>query len=180
MFKNKIVLFSGVIIIVIWFISYIKSDNVFYKKIIQSQNLTSPLQVYNWTINNYTVPHGEKVIANETPRYLIENQTWLYCDEAATVMATFDHILGYKTRLIDLYGYDNVSHHTILEVFENNRWVTYDFTKRIYNTPYVKSSGDSFKLKQGKVKPYPKMYNAVINNNSILKYIALKLRGIKQ
>lgn len=158
---------------------YLTSDTIFFKKLMLSNDLTTPMKVFLWTTSNYAIPRYTHAKHNAPPRYLLEKQKWMYCDEGATVMATFDHILGYKTRLIDLYGYDNIAHHTILEVFENGKWVTYDFTKRIHHTSYIQSSGNSFLLKEGKVRPYPKLYNAVINNNSVLKKVALKLRGIE-
>lgn len=161
-------------------IGYFNSDNVFYNKLLKSQKLTKPVQVFNWTIKNYVNPNSQYVNSYASPRYLITKQHWLYCDEAATVMATLDHLLGYKTRMVDLYGFDNISHHTILEVLENDKWITYDFTNKIYNKPIKASSIAYFKLKEARIKKYPKLYNAIINSNSFIKGIALNLRGIKE
>ena len=96
-------------------------------------------------------------------------------------MATLDHQLGYKTRLIDLYGHDNISHHTILQVLENNKWINYDFTFRLHDQSIKASSvGLHRELKAAKVKHYPRAYNFLINNNYFNKHVIFILRGIKE
>ncbi|MDB5005122.1 MAG: hypothetical protein JWQ34_3347 [Mucilaginibacter sp.] len=177
--------YATIICIVVGFIllivGYIKSDSLYYDNLLKSNNLSNPSQVFNWTTQNFSTPKSLYVHPNLSPRYLIEKHKSLWCDEGAIVMATLDNKLGYKTRLVDLYGYDNIAHHTILQVIEKGQWVNYDFTFRLSNQPLVKSS-DSFhmKLKKGRIKTYPKLYNYLINNNYFIKRIVFALRGIKE
>lgn len=168
------------LLIAVLVVGYYKSDDVFYNDLIKSNNLTTPLKVFKWLTTNYGTP-GKTVKAYVTPRYLIENHPSLWCDEGAIIMATLDHKIGYKTRLVDLYGFDNISHHTVLQVMEQNKWVTYDFTNRIYNNSLSESTKNlGYMLKYSKVKPYPRLYNALVNNNFFVKKLAFKLRGIEE
>jgi hypothetical protein len=180
--RKPIKITAGIIVALsLIIIGYFKSDNVFYNNVLTSQKLTSPEMVFNWAIKNYNVARSQLVQPYVTSKYLMTNHKFLYCDEAAIMMATLDHNLGYKTRLIDLYGYDNISHHTILQVLEKSIWINYDFTNRLYNKSVNESSnGCNFKLKVARVKPYPRLYNVFINNNNFIKYIAFSIRGIKE
>jgi hypothetical protein len=83
--------------------------------------------------------------------------------------------------LIDLYGDDNISHHTVLQVLEGNKWITYDFTYHIRDKPFDDCTElYKYKVKEPRVKPYPKFYNLVVNNNSLAKKIIFKIRGIDE
>jgi hypothetical protein len=168
-------------IIALLAIGYLKSDDVFYNKLLNTNKLKTPVEVFNWVTRHYGLSRSDIVQSNVSPRYLIENHPRLWCDEAATIMATLDHKLGYHTRLVDLYGFDNVSHHTVLQVLEQNEWITYDFTNRIYNNELSKSASDlGYVLKEPRIKPYPKLYNALVNNNYFFKQMAFTIRGIKE
>ena len=163
-------------------VGYLKSDDIYYDRLLKTNNLKNPKEVFLWAIKKYSNPHnGDPVISYLSPKYLMINRDRLFCDEGAIVMATLNHSLGFKTRLIDLYGYDNISHHTVLQVKENELWNTYDFTFRIINKPFKKCTDlYGFQVKTPKVKPYPKIYNVLINNNYFLKKAAFFIRGINE
>lgn len=179
---NKIVGF-GLLALLFLFIlvGYLKSDSVFYNNLLKKNNITNSVQVFNWVTKNIGRAHSTTPHPYLSPRHLIEKHKVLWCDEGAIVMATLDHQLGYKTRLIDLYGFDNISHHTIMEVFENGKWVRYDFSFKFYNkAASISSDSCGFKLKEPLAKSYPKFYNNLVNNNFFFKKIAFNLRGIKE
>jgi hypothetical protein len=181
--NRKLITLAAIVVAVILFIvaGYIKSDDIFYTYLIKSNKLSNPLKVFNWTIHGFNIPKSSPVNHNISPRSLIEKHKSLWCDEGAIVMATLNNKLGYKTRLVDLYGYDNISHHTILQVWENGRWINYDFTFKLNHQPIIKSSNSfNMKLKEARVKKYPKLYNYLVNNNYFIKQIAFTLRGIKE
>lgn len=162
-------------------IGYLKSDSLFYSNLLKKNNINDPAQVFNWVTKKFGAPGEPEFYPYLSPRYLIETRKRLWCDEGSIVMATLDHQLGYKTRLVDLYGYDNISHHTILQVLENNKWVNYDFTFRLHNQA-IKVSSDSLGkvLKEARIKKYPKFYNFLVNNNFFNKQAIFFLRGIKE
>ncbi|MES2376878.1 MAG: hypothetical protein V4553_09880 [Bacteroidota bacterium] len=172
-------LIIAILLFVFVCLGYWMSDDKFYSAIITKNNLHTPHDVFTWVNSEFSTKSYMYYHPNASPRHLIEKHTGLWCDEGAIVMATLDHKLGYETRLIDLYGYDNISHHTILQVYEKDKWVNYDFTFKLNNQDLTKSS-DSFnlKLKEGRVKKYPKFYNFVVNNNFFAQKIIFKIRGI--
>jgi hypothetical protein len=181
-FSKKIVALTlGGLGLIILIFGYEKSDNVFYNELLKSNNITNPLQVFNWTTRHFGKPKSPDSHPYLSPRYLIKKHKTLWCDEGAIIMATLNHQLGYKTRLIDMYGYDNISHHTILQVLENNKWINYDFTFRLHNQ-LINISSDSLhiKLKEARIKEYPKFYNFLVNNNYFNKHIIFAMRGIKE
>jgi hypothetical protein len=164
------------------YIGYQKSDYLYYKNLLKAKNLNTPMAIFIWTTNNFSNPKSTDAVKSYlSPRFLIENHKRLWCDEGAIIMATLNHSLGFKTRLIDLYGYDNVSHHTVLQVFQNNKWNTFDFTYRLYNQSFAKCYKIyKFKVKTPVIKTYPKLYNDAVNVNYYLKYFIFKIRGINE
>lgn len=161
-------------------VGFYLSDQVYYAKIIKTNHLKNPLDVFNWVSKNNPSAIGKNISAAPyvSPKYNMINRRTLYCDEGAIVMATLDHELGYPTRLVDLIGLDSISHHTILEVKENKEWRTYDFFRGNYGVSYEKAAG--YPLLNIKMKPYPKNYNFLINHNYFLKKVAFLLRGIRE
>jgi hypothetical protein len=111
---------------------------------------------------------------------MLTQRKHLWCDEGAILLATIGHELGYETRLVDLRGDDDISHHTILEIYENGRWETYDTFQNLRGVTYQQSA-DGVRLQQ-RVHPYyrqyPRFYNWLVQNNFYLKHLALRLRGI--
>lgn len=172
--------FLGILVFLI--VGYFKSDDIYYDSLLKANNLKNPKEVFLWAVKTYSKPHkGDPVVSYLSPKYLMMNRERLFCDEGAIVMATLDHKLGFETRLIDLCGYDNISHHTVLQVKENGIWNTYDFTFRIINRPFKTcSSLYGFVVKTPRVKPYPKFYNKIVNNNYYLKAFIFKMRKIPE
>ena len=104
------------------------------------------------------------------------NRYYLWCDEGAIVLATIVHELGYKTRLVDLINVENGdSEHTVLEIYDGERWVLYDTFNDIHDVSYNESAGYSA---TPRYRNYPKFYNFLIQNNFFLKQIAIRIRGV--
>ena len=85
-----------------------------------------------------TVSNDENTYLGMGPKRLLEqNHRQLSCDEGALIINLLIQKLGYKTRLVDLFTKnDNKSQHTTLQVFRDERWMTYDFTtKKTYIDP---------------------------------------------
>lgn len=175
-----VVLLVGCLIVTI--VGYAASDGIYYKQFLREKHLNTPERVFKYTTAYYGIASpGDTIQPYLSPRYLMKRRKKLWCDEGATVMATLDHTLGYKTRLIDLYGADNISHHTVMQVFENSRWITYDFTYRLRDVPFNQCTQlYKYNVAKVSVKPYPKFYNAVVNNNAVAKFVLFKLRSIQE
>lgn len=111
---------------------YLLSDDFFFNQMIRSRHINTPEEAFYYVENNIRPPtEGLQPIPGLTPRYMLTKRKYLYCDEGAIVLATIVHELGYKTRLVDLVGDDGVSHHTILEVFQDGAWKTYDTLQKL-------------------------------------------------
>ena len=161
-------------------LGYFKSDQIYYNTIVQQNDLKTPTDVFEWVSKNNPSAVNTKTLPASyvSPKYNIINKRKLYCDESAIVMATLNHQLGYKTRLINLIGLDGISHHTILEVYEVNTWKKYDHFNGKVNIDYQKFAG--YPLFKAEINPYPKLYNFLINNNYFLKKLAFFIRGIDE
>ena len=157
---RKKIIFLLIFVFLFLSIGYYYSDHFYYTRIIRENHLKTPVDVYFWVLQNNPSAEFTKTrpAPYVSPRFNIENKRLLFCDEGSIVIATLDNELGYQTRLIDLIGFDSLAHHTILEVYENNRWKKYDFFRSKYDQPYVVSAV-GFKLLRIKVKEYPKLYN---------------------
>ena len=80
----------------------------------------------------------------QTPKYILTKRNYLSCDEGAILLATIVHELEYKTRLVDLINVENgVSEHTVLEIYDEERWILYDTFNDIYDVSYNESAGYS-------------------------------------
>lgn len=161
-------------------LGYFYSDQIYYNRITESNQLKTPIDVYKWVQKNNPSAINSKTIPASyvSPKYNILNKRKLYCDESAIVMATLNYQLGYKTRLINLIGMDGISHHTILEVYEADTWKRYDHFNGEKNLSYEKHAG--YPLLKVEINPYPKFYNFLINNNYFLKKLAFFIRGIHE
>lgn len=177
---RKIILITLTIVILITTIGYLLSDQMYYARIISDAKLQTPKNVYEWVRKNNpsAIYSNTSPAPYVSPKFNIINKRKLYCDESAIVMATLNHQLGYKTRLINLIGMDGISHHTILEVYEGISWKTYDHFNGIYHLSHQKLAG--YPLLKTEINPYPKTYNFVINNNYFLKKLAFFVRGIQE
>lgn len=157
---------------------YLMSDDLFFARLIRSNNITTPEEAFAFVgRNTYNPPSDMPAIYGLTPRYMLTQRKYLYCDEGAILMATIVHKMGYETRLVDLVGVDDgISHHTILEVRQNGSWKTYDTTYKTAGAPYEQSA-KNFRA-QPSYRAYPRLYNWVIHHNFYLKHLALWLRGV--
>ena len=181
-YKLKKVVIASIALIATFFVAgYLLSDDVFYGKTIRANKLTTPIEVYKYVIKNFKRKAGANVHPYASPRHLMEKHADLWCDEGAIIMATLASELGYHTRLIDLIGFDNISHHTILQIQEKQRWINYDFTFHLYKRPITNSALEcKFRLKEARIKKYPKTYNFIVNNNFFLKKAIFLVRGIHE
>jgi hypothetical protein len=60
----------------------------------------------------------------------------LWCDEGAILISLLNQQLGRQTRLVDLLdARTGISGHTTLQVMEEGRWITYDFTSAHSDIP---------------------------------------------
>lgn len=179
-FKSKYICKYAVILLLLFLIvGYILSDSRFFENIIIQQNINSPKLAFEYVLHHTEpVQTPSNTIHGLTPKYLLTIRKHLWCDEGAILFLTFAHKLGYKTRLVDLLDENKISRHTIAEVFEHGRWVTYDYTNKLINAPYQ----DCVKFSKPiiRVRKYPKTYNFVVQNNFFLQRIALKLRSISE
>ena len=179
---KKVIITLVIIITLILIWGAIESDSRYYGNLLTKENLKTPDDVFKWVEDHYDVPtNKDPAVSYNSPRFLIENRKVLWCDEGALVMAILDHYLGYQTRLLDLYGADNISHHTVMQVLINNKWTTYDYTYNIKYEPFVKHDAlYGYPLNYAKPKPYPKLYNLAVNSNYVAKKIIFGLRGISE
>tara|TARA_Y200000002_G_scaffold218443_1_gene180206 strand:- start:11256 stop:11825 length:570 start_codon:yes stop_codon:yes gene_type:complete len=172
--------------VIFFIIGYLLSDDVFFKKIINNESINSPLEAFNY-INKVTKdPDGSvesdyefkfNLSSSQSPRYILTKRNYIWCDEGAVVLATFANELGYETRLVDLINTkNNVSEHTVLEIYENNNWILYDTQNDFVGVSYDESAGyNSSQI----YREYPRTYNFFIQNNFFLKKIIFFLRQIK-
>jgi len=162
---------------------YLLSDDLFFKRLITQNNITSPEEVFAFVDKNTDYPTDDvNLILMYTPRNMLTRQKYLYCDQGALLMATIVNKLGYETRLVDLYGDNAVSRHTILEVKQGEVWKAYDTVYKLQGASFQESariyeSGQRFKARPV-YRSYPKFYNWVIQNNFYLKHLALWLRRL--
>jgi len=171
---------ASVFVMIFLFVGYLLSDQLYYVNIVSHAKLKNPMDVYKWVQDNNPSAINTKTSPAPyvSPKFNMINQRSLYCDESAIVMATLNHQIGYKTRLINLIGMDGIAHHTILEVYENNSWKKYDHFNDKINLSYQKLAG--YPLLRANVNPYPKFYNFVVNNNYFIKKLAFLIRGIQE
>jgi hypothetical protein len=156
---------------------YLMSDDVFFRRLVRSHQLTTPEEVFAFIgRNTFNPPDDMPAINGLTPRYMLTERKYLYCDEGAILMLTIVQRIGYQTRLVDLIGDDNISHHTILEVLENGAWKTYDTTYRTAGASYEQSARN-FRPRPS-YRTHPGLYGWVIQRNFYLKHLALWLRRI--
>jgi len=128
-----------VIIAILFFVvsGYLLSDAFFFKRLVYQNHITSPEEAFTFVIRNTGVPDLRSPPPLEySPRLMLTKQKDLFCDQSAILMATILGELGYDTRLVDLVGDDGISHHTILEVKQNERWKAYDTLNRLQGETY--------------------------------------------
>jgi len=179
--KNKLLVLLGLSVIAFVVVGYLWSDDLYYKRLLEKNELTSPNEVYLWVSENYISHSCIVTHPYVSPRHLMENHRRLWCDEGAMVAAILINNLGYETRLADFHGPDSISHHTILRSYYQNSWHNYDFSFHLIDQSYAKSAiVGKIDLKKIITRPYPKLYNVIINHNYFVKKAAFFLRGIRE
>ncbi len=104
---------------------YFLSDRAFFSELIHTNQVSTPEEAFAFVGNNtFRATKDMQLTALTTPRNMLTRQKYLYCDQSAMVLATIVDELGHETRLVDLLGDDEISHHTILEVHQNGTWKT--------------------------------------------------------
>ena len=181
--KIKLIFFITIILFVVS--GYYLSDDKYFNKIISDNNLNSPIDAFKYINLNTSNPNDSYTSKHEfenlqqsyqTPKYILTKRSYISCDEGAIVLATIVHELGHKTRLVDLIDVeDGISHHTVLEIYDGERWVLYDTFNDIHDVSYNESAGYSA---TPRYRNYPKFYNFLIQNNFFLKQIAIRIRGV--
>jgi hypothetical protein len=158
---------------------YLLSDDLFFKRLIRSNRITTPEEAFAFVESQvvYPPPPEMKTISGLTPRYMLTQRKYLWCDEGAILLATINHELGYETRLVDLVGDDEMSHPTILEVRQNGAWKSYDTAYNMAGASYEQSA-KYYRFSRPVYRAYPTTYNWIIQNNFYLKHLALWLRGV--
>lgn len=166
---------------------YVNSDAVFYKKVIKINSLKTPKDVFfylNMNIHNRvkdSLLRYYPTLKGVPVRDMIECNRGFWCDEGAIAMSKFLDYLPtkYPWRLVDIYGTDNVSHHTVIQAFSDSKWVTYDIFFQTDSLPPEKTV--SYKVLYVKFRNWSfttKVYHYIIERNTVLKYFLLKFRGV--
>jgi hypothetical protein len=185
MFRLRLALVTGLGVVFVLFVitGYLLSDDLFFEKLIAQHHITTPEDAFRFVRahTRYADEHVN-VVVGSSPRYMLTEQKYLYCDQSAILMATIVHELGYATTLIDLVGSDGGSHHTVLGVLQNGRWKTYDVTNNLQGRPIQESakyqpSGASYQADTA-YRAYPRFYHWLVQNNFYLKHLALWSRGL--
>ena len=181
-------LIKPLIFLVIFFgLGYFLSDDRFFKKVIIEEKILNPLDAFNYINSKTKDPDDsfESYLASKTelrpghsPRHILTNRKYIWCDEGAVVLATFAKKLGYKTRLVDLINIETrISGHTVLEIYEGNKWTLYDTQNDLIDASYDMSAGY---ISEPRYRKYPKVYNFFIQNNFFIKKIIFWIRGIHE
>jgi len=187
-YKIKFSFFLSSVIIIFISYGYYLSDDRYFNKVISEHNIKRPIDAFNYINFNTSNPDGSDAANYElnnifqkyqTPRYILTKRNYIWCDEGAIILATFAHELGYKTRLVDLINVSNgISQHTVLEIYEENKWILYDTQNDIYDVSYNDSAGLLGYSAIPRYRNYPRYYNFLVQNNLFIKQMALTIRSV--
>lgn len=137
-FPRRALLLSGLSAALLFVVSgYLLSDAFFFRRLVRQNDITSPEEAFAFVITHTGVPDlRSPPPLTYSPRLMLTEQKELFCDQSAILMATIVGVLGYETRLVDWAGDDGVSHHTILEVKQDQGWKAYDTLNRRQGETY--------------------------------------------
>ncbi len=157
------------------------SDDKYFNDLISENQIDSPEKAFEYVNRNIEYVSGNPVpVPYTSPRYMLAKRH-LWCDEGAIVLATFVHELGNETRLVDVIKSDGEAGHTYLQVYENGEWRNYDTVLKKSGLTHTEIlEGYSYANLKGfpRPRPYPGLYNLVIQNNFYLKWLALRIRKV--
>ena len=160
---------------------YMLSDDKYFNELIKANHIDTPEKAFQYVSENIEFVQGNPTpVPYTTPRYMLQKK-YLWCDEGAIVLATIVHELGNETRLVDVIKDDGNAGHTYLQVYENGEWKNYDTVLKKSGLAHEQIlEGCSYAGLRGypKPRPYPRLYNWIIQNNFYLKHLALWLRGV--
>jgi len=180
--KLKLLTIFGLIFAASFVISgYWLSDDKYFNDLIRENQIDSPDQAFEYVKRNIEfVQNNPAPVPYTTPRYML-GKRYLWCDEGAIVLATIVHELGNETRLVDVIKSDGEAGHTYLQIYENGDWKNYDTVlKKSGLTHEQILEGYNYAELKGypRPRPYPRLYNLLIQNNFYLKHLALRLRNV--
>jgi hypothetical protein len=166
---------------IVFFVSgYRMSDDRYFGDLIQEHKIKTPEDAFAFVNQNTVFVTGEPTLElYTTPRYMLRKGV-LWCDESAMVLATIADKLGSKTRLVDVIKENDIAGHTYLQIYENGEWINYDTVLKKNNLTHeeILQGFNNSKLKGSpRPRPYPRLYNRIIQNNFYLKHLALWLRN---
>ena len=183
--KKQFIFFTLGAIILFCASGYFLSDDRYFNQIISDNNISSPIDAFNYINLNTSNPDSSDESKQEwdhvmepyqTPRHILTNRNYIWCDEGAILLATIVHELGYKTRLVDMLDDDGVSRHTALEIYDGKRWILFDTLNDIYGVSYNDSAGY---IASPRYRNYPRFYNFLVQNNFFVQQAALTIRGVR-
>ncbi len=134
---------------------WLQSDAQALKQLRQREQLNSSEAVFRWVTQHYRQARpGDPVLPGASVQSQLQRTSRrLWCDEGAIMIGLLNQQLGKPTRLVDLRdARSGISHHTTLQVLEQGRWITYDFTSARYGIPL--SSTVSYRAIP-RFRPYP-------------------------
>ena len=171
---------ASLICLIIFLVSgYYLSDDYFFSQLIQENHIRTPEDAFEYLKSHIERAHPTDIPTyGLTPRYMLVERKYLWCDEGSMVLATLVYKLGYETSLVDVKGEDNDNYHTYLEVLEDGQWKNYDTWKKTegFTHQQILDSNEGIKG-YPKSHPYPRWHNIIIQNNFYIKYLVVKLRG---
>jgi hypothetical protein len=188
--KVKFVLLLGLFLFIA--IGYIDCDAMFYRKIIAENNINTPedaLNHINKTIKRFStedIGKPNSAVYRLPMRDILEQKKGFWCDQGAILLGNILEYTAqkYPYRLVNILGMDSVSHHTVLEVFEEGDWKLYDVVPlHKSHLPHcgghIQSCVD-YKILRPDCKKWSttqKIYHFLIENNNFIKYFLFKIRN---
>ncbi len=180
-----ILICTAVLLFLLVVLGYINSDAVFYKRLVKQHQLSTPESVFKYLSENTITADQDTVsrqpVSGMPTRDLLQSGHGLWCDEGAIALSTIlKYTSGdYPCRLVDMIGMDNIAHHTVLQVYENDRWKTYDMIARTDSiSPENTVTFKVLRLRYRSWNKRQRIYHFLLENNSILKYFFFRGRGV--
>lgn len=180
--KLKLIVAVVFVLLTAFFVSgYWLSDDRYFDDLIVINHLETPEDALAFVNKNTDFNQVPDPIPFTTPRFMLQRRH-LWCDESAMLLATLVQRLGYETRLVDIINEKGIAGHTYLQIYENGEWKNYDtaFLKKSGLTHEQILEGYSYANLKGypSPRPYPRLYNRIIQSNFYFKQIALWLRNV--
>lgn len=169
---KRIILFLSVFATAaaLFWLGFLWSDNNYADQIISRENFASPDDVFVFIINSKTPANSNSpVLSGQSFIEMMNRKNGrLWCDEGAIVLAVLVHRMGYKTRLVDLLDSTGISRHTVLQVFKDSQWITYDFSKGIKaEDPLVLVEFSAL----ANFRDYPNFPHQILLENYFIRYL---------